>query len=165
MQIPSHVMTGAAPWWGVPVLAGTMALLGVVVSQLTILLLEWIRSRRERLRRWDADLRQLYASYLAGAQSLRDASVAFDGSGIPDVQPFLRLHEEIELIAPDEPLLKARDLKDALLNIWSAAVSRKEAETILFANYVSAIDEFTRTARVSLGRREISPRSEDGRSA
>jgi hypothetical protein len=154
----------------VPALAGSMALLGVVLSQLSTFLLEWSRSRREKASRWDSDLRQLYASYLAEARRLRDTSVyRFDGKPtVSDTKPFMHLHEEMQLIAPDEALQKARDLSAALIDLWGASMRGTEPENLPFVKCLDATNEFIRVARVSLGRpsRPIeNSRGERGRSS
>ncbi|MFI7598991.1 hypothetical protein [Actinoplanes sp. NPDC049681] len=54
-----------SPWWGVPVIAGAFAILGVLATQMTTWLLDRRRSRREDLSRWHGDRRRSYAAYVA----------------------------------------------------------------------------------------------------
>ncbi|MGH8953694.1 MAG: hypothetical protein ACRDVF_01640 [Microbacterium sp.] len=48
--------TDAAPWWGVPVIAGVFLLLGAVVGYFFNRLQDDRRAKREKLERWDQNL-------------------------------------------------------------------------------------------------------------
>ncbi|MEW2147253.1 hypothetical protein AB0869_31035 [Micromonospora vinacea] len=59
-----------APWWGTALLAGLFGLGGVAVAQAVGIRLERARGRREDQRRWHAERRHVYASFLAAAYAL-----------------------------------------------------------------------------------------------
>lgn len=60
----------AAPWWGVPVIAGTFLLLGGVLSFLASRTNELAKQRRLESIRWDSDIRQLASEMISAAQIL-----------------------------------------------------------------------------------------------
>lgn len=58
----------ATPWWAAPLVAGTFALIGIVIAQLVALQLERRRHRREDERRLDSALRPAALAYLDALQ-------------------------------------------------------------------------------------------------
>jgi len=141
-----------APWWAGPLIAGGFTLLGGLLSQLAT----FFRGRRELQRRWDAELRQLYARYLLRAKLLRDSVVRYsDGQvDLPVLDDLRQVHEELELTAPESVLKSARRLYEAVTDLWAAAArDLSPLPTELFAGYVSAREAFLGAARASLVKR------------
>src|SRR5579885_1893176 len=50
----------AAPWWGVPLLAGTFLLLGAVIAFVSTYFSDRRKLAREDQRQWDKEIRDLY---------------------------------------------------------------------------------------------------------
>jgi hypothetical protein len=151
--------TATTPWWGVSVIAGVFTVLGVLMSQLSTILLDRRRTMREQVQRWDVELRQLYARYLVEARRVRDKAVEYVDAGgggrWPDIDPFTLLFQELEIIAHDEVLHPAIELRQAMLDIWRAAVQDLSIPNELFVEYVRTSAGFTVAARRSLGQRSI----------
>ena len=58
----------ATPWWAAPLVAGILALIGIVIAQMVALRLERRRHRREDERRLDSALRPAALAYLDALQ-------------------------------------------------------------------------------------------------
>lgn len=61
------------PWWGIPVVAGTFAILGALANGLHAQLTDALRFKRERSTRWDRDVRDTAARFLTLAEEARKA--------------------------------------------------------------------------------------------
>jgi hypothetical protein len=61
----AETAVNAAPWWGVPVVAGAFTIIGVLAAQWTAWVLDRKRGHREDAKRWHSDRRATYATYVA----------------------------------------------------------------------------------------------------
>jgi hypothetical protein len=71
----------AAPWWGVPVIAGAFLLIGAVVAFLLNRSLEASKATREARTRWHTDVRSLGAEVLAIALQMTDTYDLIQSTG------------------------------------------------------------------------------------
>jgi hypothetical protein len=60
--VPQTIVAAAdaAPWWGIPVIAGCFLLVGATLAFLSTALSDRRKMKRDDLRQWDKDLRDLY---------------------------------------------------------------------------------------------------------
>src|SRR2546421_5552960 len=77
-MVYSEAAVSTAPWWGVPLIAGIFAILGVSLSQVATWVLDRRRTKRddarierEEKRRWHRERQDAYAAYLASATSVQ----------------------------------------------------------------------------------------------
>ncbi len=151
---------GSAPWWGVPLLAGIFALVGVLIAQLVAYRLERSRRQREDQRRraeeeqrWDKNLVELYARYLV---EIRDfvtaAAVAHLADKWPDLARLDQTFQEIRLLTRHQELAQAAfDVQKAAL-LCLRDVSRSEPVNKRWLAELSAQGEhFFETCRATLG--------------
>lgn len=70
--------TTAAPWWGVPVVAGVFLLLGSVLGFWSNWLLEGRKQKRSEHLRWDEDIRKYTSELIAASQTLSKERIRAD---------------------------------------------------------------------------------------
>ena len=61
------------PWWGEAAIAGGFLIIGALISLITAAAVEFGKSRRELARRFDADIREASAAFLAKAEAFWEA--------------------------------------------------------------------------------------------
>jgi hypothetical protein len=88
-------MATQSPWWGIPLIAGIFGVAGVSLT----LLANYVRDRRDQRRRWEREVRELAARFIAVLRTFAN-NVEWD----PDKygRELSELYIEIELIAPKE---------------------------------------------------------------
>jgi hypothetical protein len=62
----------AAPWWGVPLVAGLFVLFGALIALLSAFLSDRRKLRREDQRQWDREIRDLYVAAMRETAVIRD---------------------------------------------------------------------------------------------
>lgn len=88
-------MATQSPWWGIPLIAGVFGVAGVSLT----LLANYVRDRRDQRRRWEREVRELAARYIAVLRTFAN-NVEYDlGKYRAEVT---ELFTEIELVAPKE---------------------------------------------------------------
>jgi hypothetical protein len=109
-------MSEAAPWWGVPLIAGVFTIIGVAAAQFVAWTLDRRKADREREQRWLNDRRSVYAAYSAAVQAFfRAARLHWqDGMGQADIDRYVdnaNLHrQEIQLIGSREVAEAAQEM-------------------------------------------------------
>jgi hypothetical protein len=70
----------AAPWWGVPVIAGTFLLIGALIAFLSTAASDRRKLAREDRRQWDKEIRDAYVEIAAEVNKIREYRSLF----VPD---------------------------------------------------------------------------------
>jgi hypothetical protein len=153
---------GAAPWWGVPLLAALFTVLGVLIAQLMTRTAERRKICREDELRWLADRRQAYASYIAQATQLRLRFVDARQYGLDTdtdtgkqyIEQLNDHREHLKLIAPTAVVKDADATFMSALTLWHAV--RKSAGDFdrvdkCASELWESIEQLRRAARIDLG--------------
>ena len=105
----------AIPWWGLPLIAAVFALVGALVAQLVTARNDHLRNRVRRTRRWYAERRDAYVTFMAVVDRVAHRLRTGDAAGRrPD--PLLYLDE----IGP--PLMHVRLLASGQVRSAAMAV-------------------------------------------
>ncbi|MBL7259154.1 hypothetical protein [Paractinoplanes lichenicola] len=109
------------PWWGVPVVAGIFAFLGVILAQVVSVVIENGRAKREDRVRWHTQRRELYAEFLKSAIAYLDEihrkinENDFNEKRMENYPGELLVKQlELNFIASDEVQKSAQELSQAL---------------------------------------------------
>ena len=116
---------------------------------------QFVIQRRLVKRRWDLELRRLYAGFLtccvdASRKWLRGEEMNPDSAR----DEVLRLYAEMSLVAPDDVGAAATDLRDRALSVLESQFLDRERNEELSAQLAPAAAAFVNAARRSLGERE-----------
>ena len=115
MTVTEAAAAAAAPWWGVPLVAGVFTVLGVVVAQLVAWRIDQRKVRREDEQRWLTDRRQAYAAFLTAAtrfhMKLKPEWEKDPADDMTDAIAEVNFHrQEIRLIASEPVSAAAEEL-------------------------------------------------------
>lgn len=135
-----------APWWGIPVIAGSFLIVGALIGLLNGLRSDRARFKREDARRWDTELLTRSGAFMAATANcfdqLRIMHESVDrADNIPDAQQLLRqmtattayqvaflehsrTQSELSLIAPDSVRNASMDVGVELLKAQLHETSR-----------------------------------------
>src|SRR4051812_29261296 len=69
-------MTANIPWWGVPVVAGSFALIGVLISQLSTFRLERLKAKQDGQKHWREEKRKVYSQYILATNKSEQLAVS-----------------------------------------------------------------------------------------
>lgn len=136
-------------------IAGSFALGGVLVAQITTIAVERTRARREDSTRWQADRRQVYASFATAAIFIFSLVQKrwSDGPDWPEWEERLRdfelKHQEVLLIGSEPVRDTSEDFYDAIEAV-PAAMAAGDLQDEIVARVNSAGDVFIEAARREL---------------
>lgn len=95
-----------APWWGVPLVSGVIAFVGVLLAQSVALYNERRKTKREDARRWHTERRAVYVAFIRGLRTCMEGlAEQFYGtqdssaSVIQGAVDLERQMEEVDLLA------------------------------------------------------------------
>jgi hypothetical protein len=161
---PTAATSGSTPWWGVPVLAGIFALVGVLLAQLVAYQLEQSRRQREDQRRradeeqrWDKNLVELYARYLV---EIRDfvtaAGLAHLTGKWPDLARLDQTFQEIRLLVRHQELAQAAfDVQKAAMLCMADVLKSQPVKQRWLEELPAQGERFFETCRATLGLPEL----------
>ncbi|MEU7800584.1 hypothetical protein AB0B10_15055 [Micromonospora arborensis] len=75
------MISTASPWWGIPLLSGALAFVGILLAQSITLHLERRRLTRDDRQRWDTERRRVYVAFLETVWTEQRRSVKLHTSG------------------------------------------------------------------------------------
>lgn len=124
-MIVAEAARKSAPWWGVPLIAGIFAILGVSATQWITWALDHRRSKREDARRWHADRRAAYAGFLVEAEALLMKTSGYlrareRGDSIGSRSAALDAAKVLNVRRYDLRLVASAEVRDAAEQLWDA---------------------------------------------
>lgn len=142
----------SAPWWGVPVVAGSFALGGALIT----LLVQAVRDRKQYNLRWQQELRKVCAEFLAAAEAVSGAARASDEGQFTKIFDDAEVcARSLQLIAPEEVIAVGMDTLEAAHEVWGTAARGEDVEIELKVAIMRAYLEkrrlFVEQCRVALG--------------
>jgi len=129
-----------APWWGVPVIAGSFLVLGAVLAFMFSSIQEKRRVELQISQRWDQDLREHVSAVIALSRQLRTAAVDF--RALADTMAIVAVDEmqrDESPMPPSEHIVVVAELTDTfnalvrecnMLRLVAPLGVRQAAETV-----------------------------------
>jgi len=152
------------PWWGVPLVSGAFAFVGVLLAQGVGLYSERRKTKREDERRWHAERRVVYAAFTRGLRISLDSLInrfenkdgdkgTLDYLNSPADPPDLKSQiDEVELLATKEVADAASSALRVIVAMQARLLSLNESQ---FNSALESAErrrnEFVKVARIELG--------------
>jgi hypothetical protein len=102
------------PWWGTPLVAGIFAFTGVIVAQVVIVILDFLKIRREDARRWHTDRRKIYAECLAAAVKIATYVVGYRTGNAIDEAKLWEMHEDLIYKSEEINIVASESVREAM---------------------------------------------------
>jgi hypothetical protein len=150
MRLLAALTADTSPWWGVPVLAGILTILGAALSQITTWLLDRARARRDAMTRWHSDRLEAYSAVLLALDKIFNKLVE-DETAVGPQQVF----DAVEPQATRARLLAGPDVE---AKIWSTITGLAQVADMGWRGdspsedeMFDQIDELRNAIRVEIG--------------